>query len=115
MVSPVAGSMAATVRRWPGYGVEQPIGVDRGRSEEIVDVGAEVVPSPDPNDFQVLEVAGIDLVQGRITGVRGVPADVPPLSLGVIPLLGLGRSRRTGQEGQYENEIQPEFDLLTAR
>ena len=51
---------------------------------------AEVVAPPNPLDLEVLEVAGIDLIQGRVAGAPGVAALVAPLSLRTASILGDG-------------------------
>ena len=64
-----------------GHGVDHSVGVDRRGPGKVVEVGAEVVTLPDPVDFEVLEVAGVDLVEGGRAGMAGVAAEVTPFSV----------------------------------
>ena len=87
-----------------GHGVDDAVDVDRRGAVEVVDIGPEVVPPPDPGHLQVGEVVAVDLVQGRRAGVPGVAAEVTPLAvLGAGQTLG-GRIRDGQQQGSHGDE-----------
>ena len=74
-----------------GDGVERPIDVERSGAEDVVHGGPEVVAPPHPCDLELLEVAGVDLIERQIPHVRRVAADVAPLALRRAALLRDGR------------------------
>ncbi len=88
-----------------GHGVEDPVHVGGRGPEQGVGAGPEVVPPPGPRHREVLEVGGVDLVQGREAAAAGVPAPVAPL-----PVLGprAALARGGARSGQKERRRGPD-------
>ena len=49
-----------------------------GRPKEVVSVGAEIIPAPDPRNTELSEVARVDLIERRGASVPGITPDVAP-------------------------------------
>ena len=54
------------------------LGVDRGRSQDVVDTRSEVIASPDPGHLEFLEVLGVDLIEWCVAGTPGIGTPVTP-------------------------------------
>ena len=98
-----------------GHGVEQPVRVDRGGAEEVVDVRTEVVAAPYPSHLEILEVRSIDLVKRRRSRVPRVTPQVAPL-----PVLRSGkalcRERGAGPDGERQTKSESDRpDRASAR
>ena len=88
--------------------VEDAVDVDRGRARHPERARPEVVAAPDPGHLEVLEVIGADLIEGRVAGVRGIPADEPPLARGRSPVLrpGPGRSQQDAAHSRRDKRAE---------
>ena len=90
----------------PGDGEEPAVRIDRCRAKDIVGRRPEVVAPPEPGLLKVVEVLGVDLVEGRVARAPGVGAPVAPLAEGGAAVLGVGRTRdrKGGDEGEEAGE-----------
>src|SRR5690606_11813017 len=70
---------------------------------------AEAAPVPLPDDLEVLEVRGVDLVGWRVAVVPGVAAQVRPLAVLDAGALrgGRGGQREGEAEGERERQDEP--------
>ena len=80
-----------------GRGVEHPVDHQRGRLENVLGAGAEVLGAEPPRQLEVAEVVRVDPVQGGVAGVAEVPAVGGPLAVG-RPVLGGGDARQRHQQ-----------------
>ncbi len=93
-----------------GHREQDPIHIDWRRAEDVVHLGTKIVAPPHPRHLQLLEVAGIDLVQRRIPRMRGVAADIAPLAGRGAMLLRDGREL-PGKEAEGARHAHPESQL----
>ena len=99
----------------PGRGIKHPIDHQRRRFQIGLRRRAEIGGAEGPGRLQLGEIAGVDLIQRRITGVRSIAAIAGPVRVGSVgrALLGRGgrrqKSKKRGGGAKYLRNLEESF------
>src|SRR5437667_8345691 len=109
--SPVAGYNAITARRDPAVAYKTPLTMSGVAFEFVLRPVAEIVGLDAPSNFQIVEVAGVDLVQGPIATSCQISGVGRPLGVLGSKLRRASSRKQDGRSDRTEQQFPQAFRM----